>query len=227
MTNNKSNQILEENLNSIDYSFVNFINSETQNLGNNIIWISTIIILLCTNIISLSEIEVNGLKMDIKKEYISYIFFTINVYYFLRFYNLLNYDNLNFKMPKQINLITEEVKEKIKYYSSKINKHTDDITRLDNEVNNLNNLDIDIDVKSAKLELLKNEISYLKNNMAEDFSSINYFSDLLKEAEHRLVMGNKYLKNNNLINDYFPKLIFSASLLAIIWSIYKSITFTH
>ncbi|BFO66754.1 hypothetical protein NK356_14250 [Chryseobacterium sp. S0630] len=221
--NNISNQNIEENLNSIDYSFINFIHSETQSVGNNIIWTSTVVILLCTNIISLSEIEINGLKIDIKKEYISYILFTINVYYFLRFCNLLNYDNLNFRMPKEINLIITESKEKIKHYSSTITQHTDNITRLNSEADTLNNEDIDLDIKGAKLELLKNEILDLKNNMAEDFNSIKYFSDLLEKTESRLVMGNKYLKNNNLINNYFPKLIFSASFFTILWSLYQLI----
>lgn len=223
--NNISNQNIEENLNSIDYSFINFIHSETQSIGNNIIWISTVIILLCTNIISLSEIEINGLKMDIKKEYISYILFTINIYYFLRFYNLLNYDNLNFRMPKEINLIITESKEKIKYYSSTITQYTDNITRLENEMNSLNNEDIDPDIKSVKLELLKNEILDLKNNMNEDFNSVKYFSDLLEKTEAKLVMGNRYLKNNNLINNYFPKLIFTSSFFAILWSLYKLVTY--
>ncbi|MDQ0593348.1 hypothetical protein QFZ37_001717 [Chryseobacterium ginsenosidimutans] len=219
--NNISNQNIEENVNAIDYSFINFIHSETQSVGNNIIWISTIIILLCTNIISLSEIEINGLKMDIKKEYISYILFTINVYYFLRFYNLLNYDNLNFRMPKEINLIITESKEKIKHYSSTITQHTDNITRLENEADNLSNENIDPDIKSVKLESLKNEILDLKNSMTEDFNSVKYFLDLIEKTKAKLLIGNKYLKNNNLINNYFPKLIFSASFFTILWSLYR------
>ncbi|WP_415326168.1 hypothetical protein [Chryseobacterium sp. MMS23-Vi53] len=221
--NNSSNKNIEENLNSIDYNYINFIHTETQTLGNYLIWISTIVILLSTNIISISEVEFNGLKIEIKKEYISYILFVINSYYFIRFYYLLNFDNLNFKMPQQVDLIINEAKEKIKYYSLFILQYKNDITRIANQAINIHDEEIDENIKNARLEVLKNEITNLQDQIEDNFSSINYFSELLEKTERKLVLGNKYLKNNNLINNHFPKLIFITSLLAVLWSLFKLI----
>lgn len=221
--NNSSNKNIEENLNSIDYNYINFIHSETQTLGNYLIWISTIVILLSTNIISISEIEFNGLKIDIKKEYISYILFVIDSYYFIRFYYLLSFDNLNFKMPQQVDLIINEAKEKIKYYSSIISQYKNDIITVTNQAINIHDEEIDESIKNARLEVLKNEIANLQNQIEDNSNSINYFLELLEKTESKLVMGNKYLKNNNLINNYFPKLIFTTSFLTVLWSLSKLI----
>ncbi|MDR6515648.1 hypothetical protein [Chryseobacterium camelliae] len=221
MTNNKSNQSLEENLNSIDYSYIDFINSQTQTLGNYLIWISTLIILLSSNIISISEIEFNGLRIDLNKEYISYILFIINFYYFLRFYYLLSFDNLNFKIPKQVDLIINEAKDKIKYYSSSIEEYKNDFIKISQEVAIVHSEEKDENVRDTKLEILKIQTKNLQNQIDDCLNSINYFSDLLEKTEIKLVKGNKYLKNNNLINNYFPKIMFFSSLITVLINLFK------
>lgn len=221
MTNNKSNQSLEENLNSIDYSYIDFINSQTQTLGNYLIWISTLIILLSSNIISISEIEFNGLRIDLNKEYISYILFIINFYYFLRFYYLLSFDNLNFKIPKQVDLIINEAKDKIKYYSSSIEEYKNDFIKISQEVAIVHSEEKDENIRDTKLEILKIQTKNLQNQIDDCLNSINYFSDLLEKTEIKLVKGNKYLKNNNLINNYFPKIMFFSSLITVLINLFK------
>ena len=220
--NDHTNKIIKEHLNLIEYNFVNFIQPETQKVGNKIIWISAIIILLNLNFISLSEIESNGLKLLIANNYISYILVLINIYFYSQFYLLIRLDNLNFRIPKEIKSIIEEAEKKLLIYKEESEILKSEITQVTIEIENTIASNLNLEEKKKNYKILEDTLSNRQERLNETYEQLNFFATLIKTTTKKMVTGGKYLKYNNFLNSTFPKIIFLFSILLVIYNFISS-----
>ncbi len=210
---------IKESIDSVEYDFVNFIQPETQKIGNKIIWISAIIILINLNLIKLSEIDSNGLKVIIKANYISYILLFINIYFYAQFFFLIKFDNLKFKVPQEIKYIINESENNLLIYTSLANQQRLELENIINEMTIVHNQNLQETDKQQKLEILQKKANLVKGQIDETLIKLKYFSKLIKETSFKMKKGHKYIVYNNFLNSWFPQMIFLLSILVALYKI--------
>lgn len=210
---------IKKSIDSVEYDFVNFIQPETQKIGNKIIWISAIIILINLNLIKLSEIDSNGLKVIIKANYISYILLFINIYFYAQFFFLIKFDNLKFKVPQEIKYIINESENNLLIYTSLANQQRLELENIINEMTIVHNQNLQETDKQQKLEILQKKANLVKGQIDETLIKLKYFSKLIKETSFKMKKGHKYIVYNNFLNSWFPQMIFLLSILVALYKI--------
>lgn len=225
---------IRESLNSIEFGFIKYINEETKNLGNMVLFFSFIIIILSTNFINIEELELNGIKISLKNQYLLYLLLLINAYYFFQFSFSLKIDNLNFKLPIIVEEIQTEFEEKVLEVHKYINNLEFEYDILEKElkstkIEELNDVDLkDIIKIQNKTEELQKQSEVLKKNN-EKFLEIKneleikkeYFNnthDLLVDFNEKMNLSLKFISYNRFLNNYFPKMFFLISLLTFLYS---------
>ena len=213
MNKTQHKDIIEENLKSFKYDFIGFISSETQKVGNHLIINSFIIILLTLGIVSLSEVDTNGIKILIKTNYISLILIIINIYLFSRFYYLVKLDNLNFSIPLEIKSIINESNLLLGQYKIILDEYNIELEEINESINILQSDNSDnLKIENKQILLKKNKM--LHSKIAETIEEAKSFKKLINIAENKMKIGENFLKINNYIHSYFPKIMFFVSIFA-------------
>ena len=153
MEQNKYKKEIDENLENFSYDYVDFINSETQKLGNRIVWISAIIILLSVKVISLNEIETNGLKVAINTNMLTPLLIIINLYFFLQFFFLIKLDNLKFKTPNHISQIISSSESEFENMATLLDANKLEFDNLNLKMEILEKSDMSTDLKFKQIRI--------------------------------------------------------------------------
>ena len=222
MAQNIHKNEIDKNLDDFSYEYVDFINSETQKMGNRVIWISLVIILLTLNIISLTEIEVNGLKVAINTNFLIPILIVINLYFYLQFYFLIKLDNLKFKIPNQISQIISSSQSEFETIEALLNSSKLELENLNLKIEILKDSDIPEELKIKQKELLDLEHLDIENRLNSNSAKLDAFWQSIQQSKEKFKKGINFMKYNRILNDIFPKIIFFSSIILFVLSIINS-----
>jgi hypothetical protein len=103
--------IIKEKIKNVDFNFIRYIRDETKAYSNKVIFLSFLTILLCLEVVKIEELELEGIKVNIKPYVLVLLICIINLYYFLQFLNSVKIDILVTKLPNQITEVFDLIEE--------------------------------------------------------------------------------------------------------------------
>ncbi|MFK3902691.1 hypothetical protein ACI2LI_34705 [[Kitasatospora] papulosa] len=184
---------LQKKISQFNFDFLKYINSETKELSNKVILFSSIIVFLNLKYLSISELDISGLKVIMEKNILIFILFFINTYYFLQFYNSLRIDILLAKIPNEYGEICNEINLKMK-----------DILNRMSDIESRMSIAIRSEYSDQKA---KDESIEIGNNPV-----IKILNDWIKNTTEAI----KFYEWNRNINSSFPFLCYLISILTFI-----------
>jgi hypothetical protein len=192
---------IKEKIRNVDFNFIRYIQEETKSYGNKVILFSSLIILLCLNIVKIKELELEGIKINVKPYLVIIILVIISIYYFLQFLNSAKIDNLVSKMPNEIT----------------------EIFRLIDNAREIRKQKLDNLTEEYKIALEKNQVDEVTQNKLESKRKEIEEEDYLEISDRWISLSTTFLKHhqrNMQLNIYFPKIYFAIAIISFLLRMY-------
>jgi hypothetical protein len=185
---------LEQRIRNFDFNFLNYISSETKHLSNKVIFFSCITLFLNFKILTLKELELEGISIEIKNEIINVILFFINLYFFLQFRNSIRIDVLMLKIPEEHKNISKTISN---FYAEQTRK----MENLSEQYRKALH-DEDYSVETS------DRLSAIQNKIEEEIP--DSFDTWIENSQKSM----RYKNYNLALNQYFPSLCFITSFIS-------------